>query len=213
MTIGAGTYCEEHGLSYWSMRDWIRKLAEPAVPASQRLVELEPVGDGAEHGGERAPIELAVGDRYVLRLWPHLRAERRARVEPVLDKMHSWLRQKQDQVLPGSALGKAIAFALGQWPKLIRYLDHPQLTPDNNSCEQAIRPFVGRKNWLFSGSPRGAAASALLYSLIETAKGERARTILVPARAVREAEKLPLARTRADYLALLPTARPSPPAP
>ena len=53
------------------------------------------------------------------------------------------------QPLPGSALGKAIAFALGQWPKLIRYLDHPQLTPDNNSCEQAIRPFViGRKNWL-----------------------------------------------------------------
>ena len=96
-------------------------------------------------------------------------AERRAQVEPVLDQMHGWLRQ--NQVLPGSALGKAIAFALGQWRKLIRYLDHPQLTPDNNSCEQAIRPFViGRKNWLFSGSPRGAAASALLYSLIETAK-------------------------------------------
>ena len=68
--------------------------------------------------------------------------------------MRGWLRQKQDQVLPGSALGKAIAFALGQWRKLICYLDHPQLTPDNNSCEQAIRPFViGRKNWLFSRQP------------------------------------------------------------
>ena len=50
--------------------------------------------------------------------------------------------QKQDQVLPGSALGKAISFALGQWSKLIRYLDHPQLTLDNNSCEQAIRLFA-----------------------------------------------------------------------
>ena len=122
-----------------------------------------------------------------------------------------WLRQKQGQVLPGSALGKAVAFALGQWRKLTRYLDHPQLTPDNNSCEQAIRPFViGRKNWLFSGSPRGAAASALLYSLIETAKANGRE----PYWYLRELfEKLPLARTRDDYLALLPTARPSPPPP
>ena len=135
-------------------------------------------------------------------------AERRARAQPVLDKMYGWLRKKQNQVVPSSALGKAIAFALGQWPKLIRYLDHPLLTPDNNSCEQAIRPFViGRKNWLFSGSPRGAAASALLYSLIETAKANGRE----PYRYLRELfEMLPLARTRADYLALLPTARPPP---
>ena len=135
-------------------------------------------------------------------------AERRARAQPVLDKMHGWLRQKQNQLPPSMALGKAIAFALGQWPKLIRYLDHAQLTPDNNSCEQAIRPFViGRKNWLFSGSPRGAAASALLYSLIETAKANGCE----PYSYLRELfEKLPLARTRADYLALLPTARPPP---
>ena len=81
-------YCEEHGLSYWSMRDWIRKLTEsaaPAAPPSQRLVELEPVGGGAEHGGERAPIEVAVGDRYVLRLWPHLRAEQLREVLAILE--------------------------------------------------------------------------------------------------------------------------------
>ena len=81
-------YCEEHGLAYWSMRDWIRKLAEPAEPAepaSQRLVELEPVGGGAQHGGERAPIELAVGDRYVLRLWPHLRAAQLREVLAILE--------------------------------------------------------------------------------------------------------------------------------
>ena len=78
-------------------------------------------------------------------------AARRAQVQPVLDTFRGWLQDKRDQVLPGSALGKAVAFALGEWPKLIRYLEHPQLTPDNNACEQAIRPFVvGRKNWLFS---------------------------------------------------------------
>ena len=137
-------------------------------------------------------------------------AARRAQVEPVLDKFHGWLQEKRDQVLPGSALGKAVAFALGEWPKLIGYLEHPQLTPDNNACEQAIRPFVvGRKNWLFSGSPRGAVASATLYSLIETAKANGRE----PYWYLRELfEKLPHARTRTDHVSLLPTARPPPPA-
>ena len=56
--------------------------------------------------------------------------------------------------------------------KLIRYLDHAESTPETNAWEQAIRPFVvGRKNWLFCASPRGAQASATLYSLFEMAKG------------------------------------------
>jgi transposase len=63
---------------------------------------------------------------------------------------------------------------LGQWPKLQRYLDHPQLTPDTNAVERAIRTFVvGRKDWLFSGSPRGAHASAVLYSLVESARANQ----------------------------------------
>ena len=78
-------YCEEHGLSYWSMRDWISKLAEATAAESQGLVELEPVGVGAEQGGDQAPIELAVGDRYVLRLWPHLRAAQLREVLGVLE--------------------------------------------------------------------------------------------------------------------------------
>jgi transposase len=51
------------------------------------------------------------------------------------------------------------------------YLESPYLTPDNNACENAIRPFVlGRKNWLFCKSPEGAESSCGIYSLIETAK-------------------------------------------
>ena len=130
---------------------------------------------------------------------------RRAQVEPILEKLRTWLHAKSDQVLPGSTLGKAVAYMLGQWPKLTRYLDSPHLTPDTNAVEQAIRPFVlGRKNWLFSGSPRGAAASATLYSLIETAKANR----LEPYHYLRELfEKLPLAKTPADYRALIPKRR------
>lgn len=96
---------------------------------------------------------------------------RREQTEPVLENFRGWLAKKGETVVPSSLLGKAVGYTLGQWDKLIRYLDIPELTPDNNRAENAIRPFVlGRKNWLFSGSPRGAMASCALYSLIETAK-------------------------------------------
>ena len=72
---------------------------------------------------------------------------------------------------PKSALGDALSYALTHWDRMVRYLDCAELTPDNNEAENAIRPFaVGRKNWLFAGSPRGAEASALFYTLIESAK-------------------------------------------
>jgi transposase len=96
---------------------------------------------------------------------------RREQVEPVLEKLRVWLEEREGQVPPSTTLGKAIGYVVGQWPKLIRYLESPLLSPDNNACERAIRPFVvGRKNWLLSGSPAGAEASAAWYSLIETAK-------------------------------------------
>ena len=82
------------------------------------------------------------------------------------------------------------------------YLDHAEMTPDNNKAENAIRPFVvGRKNWLFAGTPNGAQASAGLYSLIETAKANG----LEPYRYLRYLfEKLPFSQSDEDYQALLP---------
>ena len=78
-------YSEQHELSYWAMRYWAGKLSEPDGSGSHGLVELKPVGGGAEQGGDRAPIELAVNDRYVLRLWPHLRAAQLREVLGVLE--------------------------------------------------------------------------------------------------------------------------------
>ena len=76
------------------------------------------------------------------------------------------------------------------------------MTPDNNAAENAIRPFVlGRKNWLFAGTPEGAEASALLYSLIETAKANGHE----PYSYLRYVfKKLPYATTLVEYEALLP---------
>jgi transposase len=96
---------------------------------------------------------------------------RREGCEPVLAAFHEWLLLQREKILGSSKLGEAVGYTLGQWPRLIRYLDHAELTPDNNASERSIRPFVmGRKNWVMSGSPAGAKSSCRLYSLIETAK-------------------------------------------
>ena len=99
-------------------------------------------------------------------------------------------------------MGKAIHYALTLWPLLIVYLESGDIPIDNNPAENAIRPFViGRKNWLFSGSPRGAQASATLYSLIETAKanGLEPRAYLSYL-----FEQLPSAKTEKALSKLLP---------
>ena len=97
--------------------------------------------------------------------------QRRERVEPHLERFKTWLTKKGKDVVGSSLLGKAVHYTLARWQMLVRYLDLAALTPDNNAVENAIRPFVvGRKNWLFSGSPAGARASCALYSLIQTAR-------------------------------------------
>jgi hypothetical protein len=89
--------------------------------------------------------------------------------KPLLDKFSRWLTQAN--VPPKSALGKAVGYCQNQWPKLYRYLENGGLIIDNNRAERAVKPFViGRKNWLFSNTANGASASAMLYSIIETAK-------------------------------------------
>lgn len=97
--------------------------------------------------------------------------QREQQAQPLLDQFKDWLDKSSLQVPPKSAVGKAIAYTLRQWPKLIHYVENGYLAIDNNRAERAIKPFViGRKNWMFSNTARGAQASAILYSLIETAK-------------------------------------------
>lgn len=89
--------------------------------------------------------------------------------KPVLDAFWCWLESLN--VLKGSALGKAVTYAINQRPYMENYLLDGRCALSNNAAENAIRPFtVGRKNWLFADSPKGAGASAAVYSIIETAK-------------------------------------------
>ena len=121
---------------------------------------------------------------------------------PVLDDFKKWLLTRSVQVPGKGLLGIAISYTLNQWDRLVGYLEDGRLPIDNNMAENAIRPFVvGRKNWLFSGTPEGAEASALLYSLIETAKANK----LEPYMYLRFIfEKLPTATSLQDFEALLP---------
>jgi transposase len=96
---------------------------------------------------------------------------RQQQSKPIIDKLKSWIDKSIAHSPPESAIGKALFYLHEQWPRLIRYLDSGDYPIDNNAAENAIRPFVvGRKNWLFSASQKGATSSANLYSLIETAK-------------------------------------------
>ena len=82
-----------------------------------------------------------------------------------------WLEGIQSKALPKSALGKAVNYALNHRNGLSVFLQDGNIALSNNICERAIRNFtIGRKNWLFSASQKGAAASAAVYSIVETSK-------------------------------------------
>ena len=96
--------------------------------------------------------------------------ERQKQSRPVVDAFFEWLHTMEDSVDRSSLIGDAILYALNQEVYLRRYLEDGHLSIDNNSAERAIKNFaVGRRNWLFSKSIRGADASAAVYSITETA--------------------------------------------
>ncbi len=96
--------------------------------------------------------------------------ERQKQSRPVVDALFEWLHSMEDSVDRSSLIGDAILYTLNQEVYLRRYLDDGHLSIDNNSAERAIKNFaIGRRNWLFAKSIRGADASAIVYSITETA--------------------------------------------
>lgn len=112
---------------------------------------------------EKQLAKLSFAERYT---------ERLEQEKPLLDEFFVWAETLN--AAPKSALGKALTYLNNQKEYLLNYLKDGRLEIDNNRAERSIKPFViGRKNFLFANTPRGAQGSAVIYSLIETAKENR----------------------------------------
>jgi transposase len=93
------------------------------------------------------------------------------KLKPLLEEFKEYVDREIKDALPKSPLGKALEYSRKLLPKMETVLEDGSIEIDNNGAERAIKPFViGRKNWLFSNTSKGAKASALIYSIIETAK-------------------------------------------
>jgi hypothetical protein len=100
-----------------------------------------------------------------------VRELREQKAIPLLADFEQWLKDEIIKVLPASAIGKAMAYALRLWPSLTQYTKDGRLSIDNNLIENSIRPVaLGRKNYLFAGSHDGAERAAMIYSFLATCK-------------------------------------------
>lgn len=142
-----------------------RKFIEAIPSKKQEGAALTNAEIGRDYCNKLFSIEeelagLSADDRYQKRLELE---------KPVLEAFWCWL--KSLVVLKGSALAKAVTYAINQKLYLENYLLDGRCPISNNAAENNIRPYaLGRKNWLFAATPKGASASAAVYSLVETAK-------------------------------------------
>jgi len=129
---------------------------------------------------DRSNSKVAEGKKYCDRLFelerefadlsPEERRQKRLELsKPLLAEFFAWAENHSH--LTKTPLGKAVHYLLGQRKYLENFLLDGRLELSNNRAERSIKPFViDRKNFLFANTPRGAKASAIMFSIIETAK-------------------------------------------
>jgi transposase len=100
---------------------------------------------------------------------------RQQRSRPLCEELHAWLLLERRRVPDGSAIARAIDYSLNRWPALMRFLDDGDVPIDNNHLENQMRPWaLGRKNWLFVGSELAGERAAMIMSLLQSAKLNKA---------------------------------------
>lgn len=145
--------CWAHTRRYWhKARDSDVSRAHHALAIISRLYEVE-----------RATQDVD----------PDVRQARRAEHSaPLLEEFKAWL--DEQQFLPKSLIGKAATYTRNQWDALNRYVEDGDLSIDNNAAERSMKPVaIGRKNWLFVGSPKAGERAAVLMSLIASCKANQ----------------------------------------
>ena len=90
---------------------------------------------------------------------------------PILEQFHTWLEAQRPAVLPKSPTAEALGYALNNWTALVRYTEAGYLAIDNNAAEREMKRIaIGRKNWLFVGSPQGGRTAAVLMTFASTCR-------------------------------------------
>ena len=144
--------------------------------AHVRIKWREAMPEGATVKTSKAAVgfqycnKLFAEERKCVSYKPEYRQEYRQNKElPLLEEYYAWLNMVHPE--KGSKLEEAVRYSLNQKQQLMAFLDNGEVPISNNLAENAIRPFtLGRKNWLFCDTPKGAEASAIVYSLVESAK-------------------------------------------
>lgn len=168
--VGYNAVCQTNAITRIGCWDHARRKfveASKAAPKKQKGVKVSKADVALGKIRKLYAIEQKVKD-----LEPEQKTLQRQRLSrPVLEDLKAWLETNVRRVPKDSLSWQAMQYTLNQWERLIGYCEDGRLHISNALAENAIRPFaVGRRNWLFADTPRGAKASATCYSLIETAK-------------------------------------------
>lgn len=166
-TDGYKAYDKVEGVTRVLCWSHVRRYFTDALPKELKSIEATLPKQGIAYCNKIFDIEASLSE-----LSPEERKEQRLlQVKPVIEAFWSWIDSNMNKVLMKSKIGKALQYTFNQRNGLVTFLEDGNCAISNNLVENSIRPMtVGRRNWLFSGCPEGATASAVVYSLVETAK-------------------------------------------
>ena len=137
---------------FFEAKDLEPEFIERVLQLIGKLYEIE------KCAREHMPFAMTPEERFILR---------KEHCPAILADIKQLIENSRKGFVPQNDIAKAIDYTLGHWTQLTRYLDDGRLEIDNNRCENVIRPVaIGKKNWLFAGSPEGAKRSAIIYSLV-----------------------------------------------
>lgn len=144
----------------------LRRRFRDAVPDDPILAEKSRAKTGFDYCNRLYALEREYKEKN---LTPdEINLARRTQSAAVADEFFAWAQSLE--VIGKTKLSEAIGYAISQKKALLQFVENPAVPLDNNAAERTVKPFViGRKNWLFSTSPKGADASAMIYSVINTA--------------------------------------------
>ncbi len=168
MTDGYGGYNKLRDCIRTSCWAHVRRYLIDAIPKGKEYDHTQPAVQGLVYVDKLFDLEKKIHAKTGV-TFDAVKKYREEKEVPVLNGFWKWL--DAQTAIKGSRLDKALVYIRNRKPFLITYLEDGGCSFNNNTSERSCKAFVtGRKNWLFADTPKGADASALVYSIVETAK-------------------------------------------